>query len=127
VLNRFTGAEDQAILDVSFSRLGPYRCRWRDCNAVLNCADALHKHLDAHVNDREVRDPGPSMATELMKFSFSQGSHSYKCHWRDCTRRFGVLGSLEEHITTHAKTPIFCAYHGGGSRDLDNSFHSLFN
>ncbi|OCH94527.1 hypothetical protein OBBRIDRAFT_124764 [Obba rivulosa] len=84
-------AKQQQVVQLSYSRLRESPCRWRGCDAVLNSADSLGRHVATHVEDDKT---------------------SYTCDWHGCAKAFSRKVALLRHLQTHAYIPIFCAYEG---------------
>ncbi|GBE80108.1 hypothetical protein SCP_0213110 [Sparassis crispa] len=83
----------QDAVRLSYTRLRKAPCRWRNCDALLNSAQRLDKHLAMHVEEQD-------------------GKGALVCDWQECARKFTSKTAFLHHISRHASTSLFCAYEG---------------
>lgn len=68
-------------------------CKWRDCDAVLNCGEKLFAHLEKHGED------------DLQQVPF-------RCRWEGCGKKFRTNNDRFQHFRIHAIFPIPCPHAG---------------
>lgn len=68
-------------------------CKWRDCDAVLNCGVNLFAHLEKHGED------------DLQQVPF-------QCRWEGCGKKFRTNNDRFQHFRIHAIFPIPCPHAG---------------
>lgn len=77
-------------------------CKWRDCDAVLNCGVNLFAHLEKHGQDDPQRMP-------------------FRCRWKGCGKKFRTNDDRHEHFKVHGIFPIPCAYAGCDQSFFDST------
>ncbi|KAI6100215.1 hypothetical protein F5141DRAFT_325030 [Pisolithus sp. B1] len=68
-------------------------CKWRNCDAVLNCGVNLFAHLEKHGEDDQQQMP-------------------FRCRWEGCGKKFRTSNDRIQHFRFHAIFPIPCPHAG---------------
>lgn len=61
---------ERESLRLAATRIGAFPCRWDGCDAVLNCADSLLKHLNEHPPELTPNNVGAAIHIVAFFFSF---------------------------------------------------------
>ncbi|KAI6163235.1 hypothetical protein EDD17DRAFT_1477334 [Pisolithus thermaeus] len=68
-------------------------CKWRNCDAILNCGVNLLAHLGKHGEDDQQQMP-------------------FRCRWEGCGKKFRTSNDRFQHFSIHAIFPIPCPHAG---------------
>ncbi|KAF9226759.1 hypothetical protein BS17DRAFT_696468 [Gyrodon lividus] len=84
---------EQRVIEESKSRLMERRCRWLNCEAILNCTNNLLAHLKKHASEESPQAP-------------------LLCHWAGCRRKIHTIEERDVHLERHAVLPLPCPLAG---------------
>ncbi|KAG9317318.1 hypothetical protein JVU11DRAFT_1516 [Chiua virens] len=84
---------EQLLIEESKPRLLERRCRWLNCDAVLNCAANLLAHLKVHAREEDLQAP-------------------FSCRWASCRRQFDNEQERDVHLERHTIRPLPCPLAG---------------
>ncbi|KIJ69848.1 hypothetical protein HYDPIDRAFT_77493 [Hydnomerulius pinastri MD-312] len=84
---------EQVVIEESKSRLMERRCRWLNCEAILNCGHNLLAHLKVHADEDSSQAP-------------------FRCHWTGCRRKFRTSDERDVHLGRHTIFPLPCPFAG---------------
>ncbi|KAH7887494.1 hypothetical protein F5I97DRAFT_1805618 [Phlebopus sp. FC_14] len=81
---------ERVVIEEAKSQLMEKRCRWSDCDAILNCGYNLHAHLKQHSQEQSARH----------------------CNWKGCRKRFHAQDQRDLHLERHAVLSLPCPFAG---------------
>ncbi|KAF9238807.1 hypothetical protein BU15DRAFT_47312 [Melanogaster broomeanus] len=84
---------ERVVVEESKTRLREKRCRWLNCEAILNCANNLLAHLKQHADEDDSQVP-------------------LLCHWAGCRRKFRSSEERAIHLERHTIFPLACPFAG---------------